>query len=235
MFPLHDSAIILDKEEQAKFNAWSKMSHKKQLIQELKLHGIRHKDVLNAIKKVPREAFLPSELKYRAYDNTALPIDSQQTISQPYVVALMTQSLFEHPHPQKVLEIGTGSGYQAAILATLFKEVWTIERIELLYLKAKKVLTELKFHNIHFKLDDGTLGWPEAAPFDGIIVTAAIEIPPPALLSQLSPDGGIMVIPLGEYHQVQKLTIIERNQNEISQKVIELVSFVPLIATPRDP
>ncbi len=207
-----------------------KMSYGSSLIQELKDNGITHQGVLDAIKKVPREAFISSDLQYRAYDNTALPIDSKQTISQPYVVALMTQSLFEHPHPQKILEIGTGSGYQAAILATLFKEVWTIERIELLHLKAKKVLTELKFNNVHFKLGDGTLGWPEAAPFDGIIVTAAITAPPSALMEQLSPNGGIMVIPLGAYHQVQKLTIIERNQNVMTQKVVELVSFVPLIA-----
>lgn len=206
------------------------MSYQDQLIQELKLQGIRHPDVLRAIKNVPREKFIPKDLKSRAYDNTALPIDSQQTISQPYIVALMTQCLFKHPLPQKILEIGTGSGYQAAILSTLFQEVWTIERIEALYVKAKHILTQLNFHNIHFKLGDGTLGWPEAAPFDGIIVTAAATQLPQTLIEQLSPQKGVMIIPVGGRYQVQKLTLLIRNAQEISKEIIELVSFVPLIS-----
>ncbi len=137
------------------------------LIKQLKLNGIRQCAVLNAIAHVPREQFVLSKLKTKAYDNVALPIEEAQTISQPYIVALMTQALFEHPAPQKILEIGTGSGYQAAILAYLFKEVWTIERLEELHLKAKQTLKHLGFHNVHLKLADGTHGWPEQAPFDG--------------------------------------------------------------------
>ncbi len=199
-----------------------------QLIHELKQSGITHPAVLNAIASVPRENFVLSKLKDKAYDNVALPIDKEQTISQPYVVALMTQALFNHPHPQKILEIGTGSGYQAAILATIFKEIWTIERIEALYIKAKHTLQKLNYTNVHCTWADGNKGWLEHAPYDGIIVTAATATIPPALLEQLSPQGGILVIPLGATHEVQKLTLIKRQDNHYEKSVLELVSFVPL-------
>jgi len=200
------------------------------LINELKNQGIDHPAVLAAIESIPREKFVLPSYKTRAYDNTALPIECQQTISQPYIVALMTQALFEHPQPKKILEIGTGSGYQAAILAELFEHVWTIERIEPLYRKAKHTLTQMGYDNISFKHDDGTLGWLDAAPFDGILVTAAAETLPPSLLEQLDPNGGVMVIPLGRHRLVQRLTLIKRNGDQFEQSFIESVSFVPLIS-----
>jgi len=202
----------------------------KALIQQLKQqYRITHPKVLKAITEVPREQFVPLMLKKRSYDNTALPIECEQTISQPYIVALMTQALFEHPHPQKILEVGTGSGYQAAILGKIFKSVWTIERIETLYLKAKKTLENLGYKNIHTKCGNGSLGWPEAAPFDGILVTAAAKHIPAALLEQLDPLGGLMVIPLGTTHRVQRLTLIKRHEEKFEQSTLELVCFVPLI------
>ncbi|MBS0287468.1 MAG: protein-L-isoaspartate(D-aspartate) O-methyltransferase [Proteobacteria bacterium] len=199
------------------------------LITELKLNGITHPGVLDAMAHVPREKFVLSKLKTRAYDNVALPIEKEQTISQPYIVALMTQALFVHPHPQKILEVGTGSGYQAAILGTLFQEVWTIERIEKLHQKAQKVLNELGYDNIHCVLGDGTKGFTEQAPYDGIIVTAATSTIPAPLLEQLNPNGGVMVIPVGSMHQVQKLTLIKRYHHHYEKSILELVSFVPLI------
>ena len=206
------------------------MSRQQMLIQELKRHGINDSRVISAISDVPREKFVLPGMKKNAYDNIALPIEKDQTISQPYVVALMTQSLLEHSNPQKVLEIGTGSGYQAAILSKLFKEVWTVERIEALYTKAKKTLKTLGCDNVHCKLGDGTYGWVNHGPYDGIIVTASTASIPTALLDQLSPEGGLMVIPLGHLHDVQKLTLIRKNGDVIEEKVLEQVSFVPLIS-----
>lgn len=202
------------------------------LITELKLNGITHPGVLDAMAHVPREKFVLSKLKARAYDNVALPIENEQTISQPYIVALMTQALFTHPAPQKILEIGTGSGYQAAILGTLFKEVWTIERIEKLYHKAQNVLKALGYDNVHCVLGDGTKGLALHAPYDGIIVTAATATIPASLLEQLSPKGGVLVIPVGSMHQVQKLTLIKRHHHHYDKSILELVSFVPLIPDP---
>lgn len=205
------------------------MPHKLQLIRELETHGITHPAVLTAIAKTPREAFISPFYQKRAYENTALPIDCHQTISQPYIVALMSQALLQHAHPQKILEIGTGSGYQAAILAQLFEQVFTIERIEALHVQAQEILGKLDYHNIQFKLGDGFKGWPEQAPFDGIIVTAATPHLPPKLIEQLHPQGGLMVIPLGNINQVQKLTLIEKKGNYLHQKVLEQVLFVPMI------
>ncbi|MBI2793002.1 MAG: protein-L-isoaspartate(D-aspartate) O-methyltransferase [Gammaproteobacteria bacterium] len=205
------------------------MAYRNLLLKDLKRNGITNQAVLDAISEVPREKFVLPAYKKRAYENTALPIDKEQTISQPFIVALMTQALLEHAHPHKILEIGTGSGYQTAILATLFEEVWTIERIEVLYTKAKQTLAKLGYNNIHYKLGDGTLGWNEHAPYDGIIVTAAALSPPRKLLEQLNPEGGLMVIPIGRPNQVQELTIISRNEGEFAKSVLELVTFVPLI------
>lgn len=205
------------------------MSQIDYLIQELRLGGITNPAVLDAIKQVPREKFLPPSHRKWAYDNAAQPIDCQQTISQPHIVALMTQVLLKHTHPEKILEIGTGSGYQTAILAKLFKSIYTIERIETLYVKAKKTLSELGIKNIFYKLGDGSQGWPEEAPFDCIIVTAAAEILPFPLLEQMNPNGGLMVIPLGAAHHVQQLTLIKRNGDEIEETPLESVRFVPLI------
>jgi len=205
------------------------MNHINELIDTLKQQGITDPAVIEAIRSIPREAFVLSHLKNRAYDNTALPIHCDQTISQPYIVALMTQTLLSHPHPKKILEIGTGSGYQTAILAKLFNHIWTIERIPALFQAAKTKLSRLGFHNISLQCGDGYQGWQKHAPYDGIIVTAAAKSLPRELLSQLSPKGGLMVIPIGGVHKVQNLTLVKKQDHEITQTVIESVCFVPLI------
>jgi len=206
------------------------MTTQSELIKTLKEQGITHPKVLNALMAIPRDAFVLPHLKSRAYANVALSIDCAQTISQPYIVALMTQAIMAHPKALKILEIGTGSGYQSAVLASLFPEVWTIERIPELFHCAQERLNKLGFTNIHFKLGDGTKGWSEAGPFDAIIVTAATPHVPPALLKQLSPHGGLMVIPLGSTSQVQVLTLLEKKGESVEKHFLEQVAFVPLIA-----
>lgn len=200
------------------------------LLIELQRQGITDPEVLAAIKKIPREKFITSQYEKRAYQNIPLPIGNEQTISQPYIVASMTQALIQAPRPHKVLEIGTGSGYQAAILASLFEEVYTIERIASLSQNAQKVLGDLQFKNIHFKCGDGSKGWSEFAPFDAIMVTAAAESLPTELLSQLSPSQGKLLIPLGPQKKAQELTLIVRNGDKYQKQVLESVIFVPLIA-----
>lgn len=199
------------------------------LIKSLSMEGITDNRVLEAIGNVPRDQFVPITYRSHAYDDNALPIQCKQTISQPYIVANMTQHLFKninYPDP-KILEIGTGSGYQTAILRQLTKSIYTIERIEQLYLQAKQLLTKLHYTNIHFHYGDGNLGWPQAAPFDGIIVTAATPDIPTALLEQLNEDHGRMVIPIGATEN-QNLVVITRVGDEYQQEVIEQVRFVPL-------
>lgn len=205
------------------------MNTKKELILELKSQGVNQPQVLQAIAKTPREAFVPKLYPKKALDNTALPIDCHQTISQPYIVALMTQQLFLCPQPKRILEIGTGSGYQAAILSQLFDEVFTVERIPALSEKAQKTLKQLNTHNIKYRIDDGHQGWPEFAPYDGILVTACAEEVPEALIKQLSPNGGVMVIPVKENDDMQKLLLVQKNGEQISYKIIEWVAFIPLI------
>lgn len=205
------------------------MNDAEALVEELRFEGISHPAVLDAIAKIPRDRFVSKETLSQAYQNIALPIDCQQTISQPYIVALMTQALFRHPYPKKILEIGTGSGYQAAILAHIFEEVYTIERIDKLALSAQKKIRALNLQNIHFKCDDGSLGWPEHAPYDGILVTACAERPPKALIEQLSAQGGVLVIPLGAQKGVQILTLIQKEGDKTFSSNLEYVSFVPLI------
>lgn len=205
------------------------MSKQSKLLNNLKLQGIDNPKVLAALKSVPREAFVLPHYKDKAYANVALSIDCAQTISQPYIVALMTQALLQHPNPLKALEIGTGSGYQTAILASLIPEVWTIERIPALYQSVKPRLASLGFKDIHYLLGDGYLGWPSAAPFDVIMVTAAAREVPQALLEQLA-IGGLMVIPIGAPDEVQNLTLLENQQNRIECTILEHVAFVPLIA-----
>lgn len=204
------------------------MSDQHLLIKTLKNQGISNIKVLTALKDIPREQFVLPQAKKHAYLNEAQTIDCAQTISQPYIVALMTQALMTSPLPQKVLEIGTGSGYQTAILATLFPDIWTIERIPQLYHAAQTRLAKQGFQNIHYRLGDGTLGWQEAAPFDAIMVTAAAATLPPALLAQLAPFG-MMIIPLGQQHEIQQLMLLKKQGEEISSTVLEQVAFVPLI------
>ncbi len=180
-------------------------AERRRLIEEISRRGISDRRVLEAMLKVPRHLFVPEEYRDMAYVDTTLPIGEGQTISQPYIVALMTEAL-ELDGSERVLEIGTGSGYQTAILAELADEVYTVERIPVLQERARKVLESLGYDNIHFKLGDGTCGWEEHAPYDAVIVTAgAPEIPKP-LVEQLK-VGGVMVIPVGDEHLQRLLKV----------------------------
>ncbi|MCP3130121.1 protein-L-isoaspartate(D-aspartate) O-methyltransferase [Shewanella sp. KJ2020] len=192
-----------------------------------KLHdtGIRHQALLKVISQTPRELFLDNALAHKAYENTALPIGQGQTISQPYIVARMTELILQN-QPQKVLEVGTGSGYQAAILAQLVPELYTIERIKGLQIQARQRLKRLDLHNVSFKYGDGWQGWQNRSPFNGIMVTAAASTVPEALLSQLA-DGGVLVIPVGE--ETQQLMRITRHADRYSSEIVETVKFVPLV------
>lgn len=187
--------------------------------------GIRDNLVLQAIANTPREMFLDAALAHKAYENTALPIGQGQTISQPYIVARMTELVMQN-RPQRVLEVGTGSGYQAAILAQLVPELCTIERIKALQIQARQRLKRLDLHNVSFKYGDGWQGWSNRGPFDAIMVTAAAATVPAALLEQLS-EGGRLVIPVGE--DAQQLLAITRRGKEYSSETIESVKFVPLV------
>lgn len=187
--------------------------------------GIRNQAVLKAISQTPREMFLDNALAHKAYENTALPIGQGQTISQPYIVARMTELLLSNM-PKKVLEVGTGSGYQVAILAQLVPELCTIERIKGLQIQARQRLKRLDLHNVSFKYGDGWQGWSNRSPFDAIMVTAAAATVPEALLSQLV-DGGVLVLPVGE--NTQQLMRITRHRERFSSENIETVKFVPLV------
>ena len=198
---------------------------KKMIETQIEARGIKDKRVLEAMLKVERHKFVPESQKPFAYEDRPLPIGYGQTISQPYIVALMTE-LLELRGKEKVLEIGTGSGYQAAILAELAKEVYTIEIIEGLAKEAQKRLADLGYKNIKVKIGDGYLGWPEVSPFDAIVVTCAPEEIPPALIEQLK-EGGKMVIPVGEFFQ--ELKLVSKKEGKILIKNIIPVSFVPMI------
>lgn len=196
------------------------------LVSRLRGAGISDERVLAAIGDVPRHIFVDEALAHRAYEDTALPIGHGQTISQPYIVALMTQTLLNVPR-ERVLEIGTGSGYQAAVLAHLVKRVYTVERIGALIDRAKARFRALKLRNVYVKYDDGNLGWPEQAPLDGIIVTAAARSVPETLIDQLA-VGGRMVIPVGD-DDTQELRVIDRTEEGVREERIEFVRFVPLL------
>ncbi|MGM0603730.1 MAG: protein-L-isoaspartate(D-aspartate) O-methyltransferase [Bacillota bacterium] len=197
---------------------------KKQLIP----RGINDKNVIEAMKTVPREKFVLGKYKSRAYADGALPIDCGQTISQPYIVAAMIQ-LIKPKKEDKILEIGTGSGYAAAVLAQIADEVYTVERIGELALKAKNRFQELDYSNIKIKTADGTLGWEKYGPFDKILVSAAAPSVPEKLKKQLA-DGGLMVVPVGEKGGVQQLMLIEKKSaEEFSCRELDYVRFVPLI------
>lgn len=196
------------------------------LIEFLVRNGIKDNNVLNAIHTLPRELFVAQAMLHQAYDNNALPIGAGQTISQPYIVAKMTQ-LLELTPDCRVLEVGTGSGYQTAILAQLVNHVCTIERIKSLQWDAKRRLRKLDIYNISTKHGDGWQGWSAKAPFDAIIVTAAAASVPESLLNQLA-DGGRLVLPVGDNDQ--QLIRIVRNGDSFSTEMIETVRFVPLVA-----
>ena len=200
--------------------------------QQLAARGIADPRVLAAMGAVPREEFVPPDLTGSAYDDRALPIDAAQTISQPYIVALMTESLRVDPR-HRVLEVGTGTGYQTAVLARLAAHVYSIERIESLSSAARKTLTRLGVANVSFRVGDGTLGWPAAAPFDRIMVTAAAPTLVGPLVEQLA-DGGRMVIPLGE-DSAQQLVTIEKIGGTTIERPLIPVRFVRLIGASGHP
>jgi len=190
--------------------------------------GIKDKRVLEAMKKVPRHLFVDKSLRHRAYGDHPLPIGEGQTISQPYVVALMTEALNLKPS-DRVLEIGTGSGYQAAVLAEIVKEVFTIEIRKRLKERASKLLKELRYKNIKARYADGYFGWEEYAPFDAIIITASANHIPPPLIKQLK-KGGRLIIPLGSTVYYQTLTlVIKKDDGELDVKQMGPVAFVPMI------
>ena len=194
--------------------------------EQLRRRGIRDERVLAAMAKVPRHLFVPSGSQSEAYEDRPLPIGDGQTISQPYMVAIMTQSL-NLTGGEKVLEIGTGSGYQTAVLAELAREVFTVERLFALYQKAEIRLRNLGYENIHCWLGDGSIGWPEKAPFDGLLVTAGAPEVPEALKSQLA-EGGRLVIPVGSRYS-QSLLKIERVGGHFETEDITGCVFVPLV------
>lgn len=197
------------------------------LAQKLQAEGIANPAVLNAIANSPRHIFLPEILAHKAYDNTALPIGQGQTISQPYIVAKMSELLLKDYQPTNILEIGTGSGYQTSILAQLTEKVFSVERIKSLQFQAKRCLRSIDLHNIALKHGDGWKGWASKAPFDAIIVTAGAASVPSALLEQLV-DGGRLVIPVGDKTQILK--IITRKGDNYEEEQVEAVRFVPLVA-----
>ena len=181
---------------------------------------------MQAIAQSPRHIFVPEILAHKAYDNTALPIGQGQTISQPYIVAKMSELLLAGGRPKNILEIGTGSGYQTSILAQLTDKVFSVERIKALQWQAKRCLRAMDLHNVSMKHGDGWQGWKSKGPFEAIIVTAAPASVPPALLSQLA-DGGRLIIPVGE--QTQILKIITRDGDTFNEQQVEAVRFVPLV------
>lgn len=197
----------------------------KMIKKQIEARGVRNSRVLDAIRKVERHKFVPKQYIDEAYEDHPLPIGHGQTISQPYIVALMTE-LCELDGSERVLEIGTGSGYQAAILSLLAKEVYTIEIIEALGKSASKKLKELSFDNVSVKIGDGYKGWPEKAPFDVIILTACPPEIPKTLLNQLA-EGGIIVAPVGDYNQ--ELIKIEKNNGTYRKETITYVRFVPMV------
>lgn len=199
-----------------------------QLLMELRRQGIADTRVLAAIERVPREAFVAEQFLKHAYDNIALPITQGQTISQPYVVAYMTEAL-QVGDRMKVLEIGTGSGYQTAVLARLCRRVYTIERYRSLLVTAEKRMADLNITNVTAKLGDGNKGWPEQAPFDRILVTAAADQRPETLIEQLSPKGGIMVAPVTVSGNEQDVIRYVRDGDDVREERLLPVRFVPLL------
>lgn len=197
-----------------------------QLVTFLIDNGITDPNILEVMRIVLRENFLPEAMRHQAYDNNALPIGAGQTISQPYIVAKMTQLLELKPH-SRVLEIGTGSGYQTAVLSKLVDHVYSVERIKSLQWNAKRLLKQLDIYNISTKHADGWQGWAAKGPYDAIIVTAAASHLPVALIDQLA-DGGRLIIPIGDEHQ--DLIKIEKRQGECISTLVEAVRFVPLIS-----
>lgn len=197
------------------------------LVQRLRDRLITNEALLEVIESTPRHVFVDEALASRAYEDTALPIGFNQTISQPYIVARMTQTLLADGPLERVLEIGTGSGYQTAILAQLVSKVYTVERIQMLSERARETLKLISIRNVQFKYDDGNIGWADRGPFDGIIVTASPRVIPPGLIAQLA-IGGRLIIPVGT-SDAQQLTIVRMTEEGPQIDVLEDVKFVPLL------
>lgn len=198
------------------------------LVDRLREKGIRNERVLEVMRTTPRHVFVDEAMAHRAYEDTALPIGHGQTISQPYIVARMTELLLENGIPDSVLEVGTGSGYQAAILARLVPKVYTVERISALLERARRCHRLLKLHNVYARHSDGSWGWPQNAPYQAIMVTAAPEETPPGLLDQLA-VGGRMVIPVGSVAGHQSLRMITHTGTSFEEQSLDAVRFVPLL------
>ena len=198
------------------------------LVQTLRQEGIKDERVLKAITQVPRHKFVDEALSSRAYENTALPIGQSQTISQPWIVARMTEAILDDGEPEKVLEVGTGSGYQAATLSHLVAKVFTVERIEELLKLARRRFHSLRLNNIYVRYADGHLGWPSQAPFDGIMVTAVAQNIPQELLQQLR-VGGVLVLPV-ERNGQQRLITVRRTESGFEETDLGAVVFVPLLS-----
>jgi len=198
------------------------------LITRLQEGGIKDVRVLDVLRNTPRHLFMDEAMASRAYEDTALPIGHGQTISQPYIVARMTEVLLQSGVPSKVLEVGTGSGYQTAILAQLVDQVYSIERISALLHRARQRLNELRLYNVKTKAGDGFAGWETHAPFDAIIVTAAPEQIPKTLVQQLA-MGGRLIVPVGQAQQQQSLLVVTRTEDGMQQQELEGVSFVPML------
>jgi protein-L-isoaspartate(D-aspartate) O-methyltransferase len=197
------------------------------MVNRLREQKIRNQQVLNVMSTIPRHLFVDDALASRAYEDSSLPIGLSQTISQPYIVARMTELLLENAMPKTVLEVGTGSGYQTAVLASLVSQVYSVERLGELQHRARRCLQQQDLHNIEYLHSDGGWGWPDHAPYDAILVTAAPDEIPPELLKQMAP-GGVMVIPVGAGRQ-QELTKVTRTERGFEAEVIEAVTFVPLL------
>ncbi len=202
-------------------------SSRMKLISRLEKEGILNKKVLDAMKSLPRHVFIDEAISSKAYDDTALPIGKSQTISQPYIVAKMTEIIMLN-NPKRVLEIGTGSGYQAAILSLIVDKVYTVERIESLHNKSKEVFKKIGIRNIYSKFSDGNNGWSEKSPFDAIIVTAGASSIPKALKDQLSNDNGILISPIKKDGK-QYLQSTLKGNGKYKEKIHGIVNFVPLL------
>lgn len=201
---------------------------RERLMLRLREQGISNPEVLNAIRSAPRHLFVDEALASRAYEDTALPIGLGQTISQPYIVARMTEALLEQSVPEAVLEVGTGCGYQTLILAKLVHQVFTVERLVALQQRARRILSTLNVRNVRFKHADGGWGWPRHAPYGGIVVTAAPAEVPQALLEQLA-VGGHMVIPVGGAAGQDLVLVTRHDEKHYAHKTLDRVSFVPLV------
>jgi protein-L-isoaspartate(D-aspartate) O-methyltransferase len=200
---------------------------RERLLGRLMDQGIRNMQVLDVIRSTPRHIFLDEALSHRAYEDVALPIGHNQTISQPYIVARMTEAIVSSGSTERVLEVGSGCGYQTAVIARLAGKVYSVERIKPLLDRARANLRTLGIRNVDLRHSDGTLGWPEKGPFDAIMTTAAPQVIPEELLQQLA-DGGRLIIPVGG-DEHQELKLVTRDGNEFHEQTLDLVRFVPLL------